>query len=149
MERSLTGTLYVVSDYMNYVKPILGFGGVLLNRSLCFQDMIYDVASLYADLIKAAFFPSCPAVLSISSKEKQTSSWQSPADGVGAWLPSCVRHVRYKVAPASQNRRNIKTVITVYSRIQYGTCVPNLAVSSALSELSHKPLNRIKRYWYL
>lgn len=124
---------------MNYVKPVLGFGGVLLNRSLCFQDMIYDVALSYADLIKAAFFPSSPAVLSISSKEKQSSSWQSPADGVGAWLPSCVRHVRYKVAAASQNRRNLKTV----------TCVPNLAVSSALSELSHKLLNRIKRYWYL
>lgn len=59
-----------------------------------FEDMIHDVASLYADLIKAAFFPSSPAVLSISSKEKQSSSWQSPADGVGAWLPSCVRHVR-------------------------------------------------------
>lgn len=124
---------------MNYVKPVLGFGGVPLTRSLCFQDMIHDVASLYADLIKAAFFPSSPAVLSISSKEKQSSSWQSPADGVGAWLPSCVRHVRYKVAPASQNRRNIKTV----------SCVPNLAVRSALSELSHKLLNRIKRYWYL
>ena len=87
---------------MNYVKPVLGFGGVLLNRSLCFQDMIYDVASLYADLIKAAFFPSSPAVLSISSKEKQSSPWQSSADGVGAWLPSCVRHVRYKVAPGGR-----------------------------------------------
>lgn len=58
-----------------------------------FEEMIQDVASLYADLIKAAFFPSFPTVLSISSKEKQ-SMWQSPVEGIGAWLPSCVRHVR-------------------------------------------------------
>lgn len=121
---------------MNYVKPVFSFCGVLLNRYLCFQDMIFDVASLYADLIKAAFFPSSPAVLCISSKEKQSSSWPSPADGVGAWLPSCVRHVRYK-----QTKHKLNSYHS--SRIQYGTCVPNLVVSGVLSDLSHKPLNRI------
>jgi len=58
-----------------------------------FEEMIHDVASLYADLIKAAFFPSPPAVLSTPSKEKQ-SIWHSPVEGMGAWLPSCVRYVR-------------------------------------------------------
>lgn len=56
--------------------------------------MIQDVTSLYADLVKAAFFPSTPAVLTVPVKEKQVL-WCSPMDGMGAWLPSCVRYVRY------------------------------------------------------
>ena len=55
--------------------------------------MIQDVTSLYADLAKAAFFPSSPAVLTVPVKEKQ-GVWCSPMDGMGAWLPSCVRYVR-------------------------------------------------------
>ena len=56
--------------------------------------MIQDVTSLYADLVKAAFFPSSPAVLTVPVNEKQ-GVWCSAMDGMGAWLPSCVRHVRY------------------------------------------------------
>ncbi|PFX23413.1 exocyst complex component 2-like isoform X1 [Stylophora pistillata] len=58
-----------------------------------FEEMIHDVTSLYADLVKAAFFPSSPAVLNVPAKEKQ-GSWHSPVEGMGAWLPSCVRYVR-------------------------------------------------------
>ena len=58
------------------------------------QEMIQDVTSLYADLVKAAFFPSSPAVLTVPTKEKQ-GVWHTPVDGMGAWLPSCVRYVRY------------------------------------------------------
>ena len=56
--------------------------------------MIQDITSLYADLVKAAFFPSAPAVPTVPVKEKQVL-WCSPMDGMGAWLPSCVRYVRY------------------------------------------------------
>ena len=56
--------------------------------------MIQDITSLYADLVKAAFFPSAPAVLTVPVKEKPVL-WCSPMDGMGAWLPSCVRYVRY------------------------------------------------------
>ncbi|XP_078365831.1 exocyst complex component 2-like [Oculina patagonica] len=58
-----------------------------------FEEMIQDVTSLYADLVKAAFFPSSPAVLTVPVNEKQ-GVWCSPMDGMGAWLPSCVRYVR-------------------------------------------------------
>ena len=66
---------------------------LLLFLLLLFQEMVHDVASLYADLIKAAFFPNSAAAVSVS-KDKQ-SCWHSPLDGLGAWLPSCVRYVRY------------------------------------------------------
>ena len=56
--------------------------------------MIQDVTSLYADLVKAALLQSSPAVLTVPVKEKQ-GVWHSPMDGMGAWLPSCVRYVRY------------------------------------------------------
>lgn len=62
-------------------------------RQKTFEEMLHDVASLYADLIKAAFFPSSSSALSVPSKEKQ-SCWHSPVEGMGAWLPSCVRYVR-------------------------------------------------------
>ncbi|XP_067054130.1 exocyst complex component 2-like isoform X2 [Acropora muricata] len=58
-----------------------------------FEEMVHDVASLYADLIKAAFFPNSAAAVSVTSNDKQ-SSWRSPVDGLGSWLPSCVRYVR-------------------------------------------------------
>lgn len=58
-----------------------------------FQEMIHDVTSSYADLVKAAFFPSSSTVLNVPSKEKQ-GSWHTPLEGMGAWLPSCVRYVR-------------------------------------------------------
>lgn len=61
---------------------------------LLFQEMVHDVASLYADLIKAAFFPNSAAGVSVTSNDKQ-SCWRSPVDGLGSWLPSCVRYVRY------------------------------------------------------
>ena len=57
--------------------------------------MIQDLTSLYADLVKAAIFSSAPAVLTVPVKEKQVL-WCSPMDGMGAWLPSCVRYVRYE-----------------------------------------------------
>lgn len=55
--------------------------------------MIHDVTSSYADLVKAAFFPISSTVLNVPSKEKQ-GSWHTPVEGMGAWLPSCVRYVR-------------------------------------------------------
>lgn len=58
-----------------------------------FEEMVHDVASLYADLIKAAFFPNSAAAVSVTSNDKQ-SCWRSPVDGLGSWLPSCVRYVR-------------------------------------------------------
>lgn len=58
-----------------------------------FEEMIHDVTSSYADLVKAAFFPSSSTVLNVPSKEKQ-GSWHTPLEGMGAWLPSCVRYVR-------------------------------------------------------
>ncbi|XP_068701050.1 exocyst complex component 2-like isoform X2 [Montipora foliosa] len=58
-----------------------------------FEEMVHDVASLYADLIKAAFFPNSVSALIDASKDKQ-HYWHTPVDGMGAWLPSCVRYVR-------------------------------------------------------
>jgi len=55
--------------------------------------MIQDMTSVYADLVKAAFFPSTPALRTVPVKEKQVI-WCSPMDGMGAWLPLCVRYVR-------------------------------------------------------
>ena len=55
--------------------------------------MIKEVTSLYADMIKAAFLPSFLSAMEDSEREK-LGKWQSSVDGLGAWLPSCVRNVR-------------------------------------------------------
>ena len=58
------------------------------------QSLIKDVVSLYTNLIKAAFLgPSFLSTLSEAEKEK-LGRWQSSLDGLGSWLPSCVRNVR-------------------------------------------------------
>lgn len=78
----------ILSFYLMYMLPWCSSWFISF-----FQEMIHDVTSSYADLVKAAFFPSSSTVLNVPSKEKQ-GSWHTPVEGMGAWLPSCVRYVR-------------------------------------------------------
>ena len=52
-----------------------------------------EITKLYSTFVRAAFFPSSRD--SKSSSRKTTGMWQSSLEGIGAWLPSCVRSIKY------------------------------------------------------
>lgn len=66
-----------------------------------FKQMITDTIGLFSNLVRAAFLPhTLPEKLSADDITKY-GQWEDCKDIPGAWLPSCVRHIRNCVASLS------------------------------------------------
>lgn len=59
--------------------------------------MVTEIISLFSNLVRAAFLPqTLPEKLSAEDISKYGQWKECKQDIPGAWLPSCVRHIRYE-----------------------------------------------------
>lgn len=67
-----------------------------------FKEMVTEIISLFSNLVRAAFLPqTLPEKLSAEDISKYGQWKECKQDIPGAWLPSCVRHIRNCVGSLS------------------------------------------------